>query len=96
MSRMFIVVAGVVAFLSGAQDASAFSTQPVNPATVSNRLVDPDELADRMSNGESGGTTFGLPSGHLGLQFSAPSSGESASSPFVTSPSTVFVPSEHR
>ena len=96
MNRMFIVVAGVVAFLSGAQDASAFSTQPVDPATISNRLADPAELADRMSNGQSGGTTFGLPSGRLRLQFSAPSSDESASSPFVTSPSTVFVPSEHR
>ena len=61
MNRMFIVVAGVVAFLSGAQDASAFSTQPVDPATISNRLADPAELADRMSNGQSGGTTFGLP-----------------------------------
>jgi hypothetical protein len=96
MSRTLIVIAGVVAFLSGARDASAFSTQPVNPSTISNRLADPDELADKMSNGQSGGTIFGLPGGRLTLQFSGPSSGGTANSPFVTSPSTVFVPSEHR
>jgi hypothetical protein len=62
---------------------------------MSNRLGDPDELADKMSNGQSGGTTFGLP-GNLRLSvFGTPSSG-TANSPFVTSPSTVFVPSEHR
>jgi hypothetical protein len=95
MSKMFIAVARVVAFLSGAQDASAFTTQPIDPATISSRLADPDELAEKMSNGQSGGTTFGLPGGAR-LQFSAPPSGNTASSPFVTSPSTVFVPSEHR
>jgi hypothetical protein len=95
MSRMLCLVAGVVAFLSGAQGTSAFTTQPVNPATVSNRLADPDELAEKMSNGQSGGNTFGLP-GDLKLQFSAPPSGNSASSPFVTSPSTVWVPNEYR
>jgi hypothetical protein len=87
--------AAASAFLSGAQGTSEFTTQPVNPATISNRLADPDELADKMSNGQSGGTTFGLPGGPT-LQFSAPPSGGSASSPFVTSPSTVYVPSEHR
>lgn len=95
MSRTLFLIAGVVAFLSGAQDAWAFSTQPVAPATISNRLADPDELAEKMSNGQSGGTTFGLPGG-MRLQLSAPPSGNSASSPFITSPSTVFVPSEHR
>jgi RNA-directed DNA polymerase len=50
-------------------------------------------LADKMSNGQSGGNTFALPGG-LRLQFSAPPSGNSPSSPFVTSPSTVWVPSE--
>jgi hypothetical protein len=53
------------------------------------------KLADKMSNGQSGGNTFGL-SGGLRLQLSAPPSGNSASSPFVTSPSTVWVLSEHR
>jgi hypothetical protein len=95
MNRMCIAVAGLVAFLSGAPGTWAFTTQPVNPETMSNRLADPDELADKMSNGQSGGTTFGLPGGAR-LQFSAPPSGNTASSPFVTSPSTVFVPSEHR
>ena len=96
MNRILIAVAGLVAFLSGAQGAWAFTTQPVSPETMSNRLADPDELADKMSNGQSGGTTFGVPGGHLSLQFSGPSSGGTASSPFVTSPNTVYVPSEHR
>jgi hypothetical protein len=95
MSRAVILVAGVVAFLSGTHSTSAFTTQPVDPATINNRLADPDELSERMSNGQSGGTIFGLPGG-LKLQFSAPPSRDTASSPFVTSPSTVFVPSEHR
>ena len=95
MNRMLIAGAGIVAFLSGASGASAFTTQPVNPETMSNRLADPDELADKMSNEQSGGTTFGLPGGAR-LQFSAPPSSGTANSPFVTSPSTVFVPSEHR
>ncbi len=95
MNRMCIAVAGLVAFLSGAPGTWAFTTQPVNPETMSSRLADPDELADKMSNGQSGGTTFGLPGGAR-FQFSAPPSGNTASSPFVTSPSTVFVPSEHR
>jgi hypothetical protein len=95
MNKALIAVAGLVAVLSGAQCASAFTTQPVSPETMSNRLADPDELADKMSNGQSGGTNFGLPGGPT-LQFSAPPSGGSTNSPFVTSPSTVFVPSEHR
>jgi len=95
MSRTLVVMAGVVAFLSVTNATSAFTTQPVDPATMSNRLADPDELAEKMSNGQSGGTIFGLPGGPR-LQFSAPPTGNTASSPFVTSPSTVFVPSEHR
>jgi hypothetical protein len=95
MSRTLILITGVVAFLSATQSTSAFTTQPVNPETTSNRLADPDELAEKMSNGQSGGSSFGLPGG-LRLQFSAPPSANTASGRFVTSPSTVFVPSEHR
>src|SRR5580700_1505429 len=95
MNRMLIAGAGIVAFLSGASGAWAFTTEPVNPVTMSNRLADPDELADKMSNGQSGRTIFGLPGGGT-LQFSSPQSGNGASDRFVTSPSTVFVPSEHR
>jgi hypothetical protein len=69
MNRMLIAGAGIVAFLSGASGAWAFTTQPVNRETMSNRLADPDELADKMSNGQSGGTTFGLPGGRMTLQF---------------------------
>jgi hypothetical protein len=96
MSKTRIVIAGIVAFLSGTQGASAFSTRQADPAIINNRLADPDELADKMSNGQSGGTAFGVPGGHLSLQFSGPSSSNNAHSPFVASPSTVFVPSEHR
>jgi hypothetical protein len=95
MNRTLILIAGAVAFLSGAQGTSAFTTEPANPATVSNRLADPDELADKMSNGQSGAETFGLPGGPT-LHLSAPLSGGAARSPFVSSPSTVYVPSEHR
>jgi hypothetical protein len=95
MSKPLFLIAAVVALLSGTYGASAFTTEPANPATVSNRLADPDELADKMSNGQSGGTIFGLPGGGM-LQFSSPQSGNSVSDRFVTSPSTVFVPSEHR
>ena len=96
MSRTLILIGGVVILLSAAQGASAFSTRPVDPATTNDRLADPNELADKMSSGQSGGTTFGLPGGQLRLQFSAPPSGATANSPFVTSPNTAFVPSEHR
>jgi hypothetical protein len=95
MSRTLVGIAGIIAFLSAANATSAFETQPVNPATITNRLADPDELAEKMSNEQSGGSSFGLPGGAR-LQFSAPPSGNTASSPFVTSPSAVFVPSEHR
>ena len=72
MNKMLIAVAGFVALLSGAHGARAFTTQPVSPETMSNRLADPDELADKMSNGQSGGATFGVPGRHMMLQFSAP------------------------
>jgi hypothetical protein len=91
---MPIAIAGLVAVLLAASGVWAFTTQPVNPETMTSRLADPDELADKMSNGKSAGT-FGLPGG-LRLQFSAPPSANTTNSPFVTSPSTVFVPSEHR
>jgi hypothetical protein len=92
---MLIAVTGLTTILSGAQGTWAFTTQLVTPEITNNRLADPDELADKMSNGQSGTTIFGLP-GNLRLQFSAPPSADTANSPFVTSPSTVFVPSEHR
>ncbi len=95
MGKWLIVIAAVAALLSGTYSARAFTTEPANPVTMSNRLADPDELADKMSNGQSGGTVFGLPGGPT-LQFSTPPSGDGASGRFVTSPSTVFVPSEHR
>ena len=96
MNRMLIAVTGLVCFLSGSHGAWAFTTQPVNRETMSNRLADPADLANRMSNGQSGGTTFGVSGSRMMLQFSAPPSSGSASDRFFISPSTVFVPSEHR
>src|SRR5215813_906519 len=78
MNRMLIAVAGLVGFLSGVQSTWAFTTHPVHPVTMSNRLADPDELADRIPNSQSGGTAFGVPGGHMILQFSAPPSGDGA------------------
>jgi hypothetical protein len=51
MRITLILIASVCAFLSGTQGASAFSTRQVDPVTANNRLADPDELADKMSNG---------------------------------------------
>jgi hypothetical protein len=99
MSRTLLAIVGVVAFLSGAHVALAFTTHPVDPVITFDHSVDPDQLSDKMSNGQSGGTTFGLPGGLPGgfkLQFSGPSSSNTQSSPFVEFPGTVFVPSEHR
>jgi len=69
MNKTFVMMTAVVSLLSGTYSASAFTTEPVNPVTTSNRLADPDDLADKMSNGQSGGTIFGLPGGGT-LQFS--------------------------
>ena len=98
-SRTLLVNAGVLSLRPGARGAAAFTTQPVDPATINNRLADPDELADKMSNGQSGGTTFGMPGGLPGgvkLQFSGPSSSNTPNSPIVEFPSRVLVPSKHR
>jgi|SRR6516164_5361556 len=95
MSRMLVVIVGLVAFLSAAPGASAFTTYPIDPVITFDRQADPDRLSDKTSNGQSGGTQLRLPEG-LRLQFSAPPSNNSPNSPFVTFPSTVFVPSEHR
>jgi hypothetical protein len=96
MSRTLILIAGVVTFLSTAQAASAFSTRQVDPVITNDRVADPDALADRTTSGQSRGTSFGLPGGHLTLQFTGPSSRDTANSPFLASPGTAFVPSEHR
>ena len=95
MSKPIVLLAAVVTLLSGTYGASALTTEPANTVNMSTPLADPDDLADKMSNGQSGSTVFGIPGGPT-LQFSSPQSGNSASDRFVTSPSTVFVPSEHR
>jgi hypothetical protein len=96
MSRTLVVIVGVTAFLLVAHSTSAFTTHPVDLSPpVSDSPADPGHLSDKLSNGQSGGTTLRLPEG-LRFQFTAPQSNNSASSPFVEFPSTVFVPSEHR
>jgi hypothetical protein len=99
MGRTLVAIVGLGAFLSGAHGALAFTTYPVEPAITFDRQADADQLSDKMSNGQSGERTFGLPGGLPGrfqLQFSGPSSSSAPNSPFVEFPSTVFVPSEHR
>jgi hypothetical protein len=96
MTRALIVIVGVVASLSVARGTSAYTTHPIDLSTPSDSPADPDRLSDKMSNGtQPGGTTLGLPGGFR-FQFSGPPSSNSTNSPFVTFPSTVFVPSEHR
>ena len=99
MGRALLAIVGLVAFLLGARGASAFTTYPVDPVITFDHRADPDRLSDKTSNRQSGEGTFGLPSGipgRLKLQFSGPSSSNIPNGPFVTFPSTVFVPSEHR
>jgi hypothetical protein len=75
MGTTLFAIVGVVAMLSGAHIASAFTTHPVDPVITFDRPADPDQLSDKMSNGQSGGSTFGLPGGLPGgfkLQFSGP------------------------
>jgi hypothetical protein len=100
MGRTLLAIVGLVACLSGARGASAFTTYSVDPVITFDHQADPDQLSDKLSNGQSGGTTFGLPGGLPGrfkFQFSGPSPGSSTpNSPFVEFPGTVFVPSEHR
>src|SRR5262249_33823369 len=54
MSRTLILIGGVVILLSATQPAWAFSTRQVDPMTTSDGLSDPDELANKMSSGQSG------------------------------------------
>jgi hypothetical protein len=99
MGRTLLAIVRLVALLSVASGASAFTTYSVDPVITFDRPADPDQFSDKMSNAQSGGATFGLPGGLPGrfkLQFSGPSSSSAPNSPFVEFPSTVFVPSEHR
>jgi len=96
MNRTLLAIVGVIAFLSAAPSSSAFTTHPVDLSPpASDSPADPAQLSDKTPNGQSGGTTLRLPEG-LRFQLTAPPSNNSANGPFVTFPSTVFVPSEHR
>lgn len=71
--------------------ASAFTSQPANPVSMSNKLADPDDVAEQISKGPSplvqqGGT----------LQFSAPIPSADANHLLWSGPSTVLVPSQRR
>jgi hypothetical protein len=96
MTRTLIVIVGVVAVLSGVHGTSAFTTHPIDLSTPSGDSVGSDRLSDKTSNGtQPGGTTLRLPEGFR-LQFTGPPSNNTVTGPFVSFPSTVFVPSEHR
>ena len=99
MGRALLAIVGLVAFLSGARGALAFTTYPVDPVITFDRQADPDQLSDRRQNDQSGVTTFGLPGGLPGrfkFKFSGPTSTNTPNSPFLEFPSTVLVPSERR
>ena len=84
----FLFSAG--ALLALVPSALAFTSQPVNPVTMSNKLADPDEITEQISNGQSPLAKQGG-----GLQFTAPAPAGGSSSLWNT-PSTVFVPSQRR
>ena len=72
MSRTLVVIVGVIALLSVAHNTSAFTTHPVDLSPpLSDSPADPGQLSDKLSNGQSGGTTLRLPEG-LRFQFTAP------------------------
>lgn len=90
--RLFIApVIGSLVLCGLAASASAFTSEPANPVAMSNKLADPDDITEQMSNGDS-------PLGQQGsiLRFSAPSSSPDSNGMLWGNPSTVFVPSEHR
>jgi len=89
MRQVVVLIAGMIVLYALTPCALAFTSQPVNPTVMSNRLTDPEDITEQMSNGQSplakeGGV----------LQFSTPS--PSSTNTFWGNPSTVFVPSEHR
>ena len=61
MNRMLIAVAGLVAFLSVAQGAWAFATQPVTPDMMSNRLTDRTNFRPRRRTGNPAELLSGYP-----------------------------------
>ena len=79
---MGLTAASLVMFLAGVSGALAFSTQASNPGmdrAVSNRLADPEDLADQMSGSQTGGSsTTIMHFGGMTTQFSTP-----PSSPFL-------------
>jgi hypothetical protein len=90
--RQFIIsIASAVALYALMPSALAFTSQPVNPQTLTNKLADPEDIAEQMSNGQSVLEQRGAVP-----PFSAPSSSTGSNSWFGGNPSTVFVPNEHR
>ena len=61
MNRTLLVIAGVVALLVGTHAASAFTTQPVNPETMNDRLAEPDDSRTRCQTGNPEETPSGYP-----------------------------------
>jgi hypothetical protein len=90
--RQFITsIVSAVALYALMPSALAFTSQPVNPQTLTDKLADPEDIAEQMSNGQSV-----LGQRGAALPFSAPSSPMGSNNWFGGDPSTVFVPNEHR
>ena len=90
--RAVAFLVSVGALFALVPSALAFTSQPVNPVTMSNKMTDPDEIAEQISNGQSPLVQQG---GTGGLQLTAPAPAGGSNSLWST-PSTVFVPSQHR
>ncbi len=73
---MGVMAASLIMFLAGISDALAFSTQtskPVMDRAVSNRLADPEDLADQMSGSQTGASsTTVMHFGGMTTEFSNP------------------------
>ena len=92
MHRAIALLVCVAALFALVPSALAFTSQPGNPVTMSNKLADPDDIAEQISNGQSplaqqGGTN---------LQFTAPAPAGGSNDLLWSIPSTVVVPSQRR
>ena len=64
MGRTLLAIVGLVAFLSAAPGASAFTTYPIDPVITFDRQADPDRLSDfrtRRQMGNPEGRNSGYP-----------------------------------
>lgn len=59
MYRAIALLVCVAALFALVPSALAFTSQPGNPVTMSNKLADPDDIAEQISNGPNAARTAG-------------------------------------